>query len=492
MSVVSQSSRRQKNLTPLTCVIPVHVNNIEQLAKDSGLVADRLKVFLHQIYFCWIYNQLNDKIRKTKDHKAGWVVLSSVRLQVVVGKNYKQYEDALVKNDLIEVKLNKKGNKSCIHDKEATKFRIIPSLIKPHFGRRFRHELITNYRVLRSIDNYHRLFNNREDFEYGKKALKYCSVHKKMKDYLQSFYFDVDALGAYLSKLEEGKITTERENDRSLFDSESLAHIINEGVIKQPTVCFFGERFHSAFVRLPREYRSFLRMRGVHEHLASIDISNCQPFLVSLLISYPEQLKKVLPEFEVVLDKLKSLSTDKNTRRHYSEECKNGNIYEFWQASRGLKERNQAKDEIIKRILFPSTTYNQDEYKSIRRLFKFHFPDVWDAIHLIKNIDEIELPLVKDICLNKVGEFGGKNYYHKTISCMCQRLESRIMTGMVVPSLIGQGLGPFLTIHDSIVLPESKTSLVENTIIDCFKRLGVIAPKVKIKVYKPIPSVVDQ
>lgn len=148
-----------------------------------------------------------------------------------------------------------------------------------------------------------------------------------------------------------------------------------------------------------------------------------------------------------------------------------------------LKDRDQAKDEFIKRILFDSENYKKKKYEFARLRFKSLFPDVAEAISIMKNTTEKELPLMEELFLDKKGKFPGAKFYHKTISCMCQRLESRILTGLIVPALIKNDLDPFLTIHDSVLISESKSLLAKNIFEDCFIRLGVKPPHIKIDTY---------
>ena len=169
--------------------------------------------------------------------------------------------------------------------------------------------------------------------------------------------------------------------------------------------------------------------------------------------------------------------------------CAKGGIYEFWLENRHtLQDRDDAKDEFIKRILFDSEHYQKKKYKLARETFKTLFADVAEAVSTMKTTDENEFPLMKELFSDKKGRFSGKKCYHKLISCMCQRLESRLMTGLIVPALIKQDIGLFLTIHDSVLIPESKSILAKKTFIDCFKRLGVKPPTVKIDPYGAIPD----
>jgi hypothetical protein len=471
-------------VVPLTVVLPINLENIDELVQGTKLCPDRIKVLLHQIYSLWIFDELNDKKRDGHYHKEGWVKLSAERLKVLLTKNYTKYDEFLEDNRIIEIKRTHNGTKSYVSGERCTPYRINPRLLNPKNGRRFKHQKIIKYGALKAIQNDQLKFEKDQYSDKFRKIIPFCSIHKKMNKMLSSFYFDTDGLSKFISKVGSGQVILKRKSNRGIIDAEMSAYLINDNSIPKPIVCFFGERFHSAFTRLPREYRSFLRIKNVDEPLCSVDISNCQPFIVAIILAFPEVAKKVLPEFEYVLDKIKEIPRTK--LRQYLELCANGGIYEHWKDERGLDERDDAKTEIIERVLF-DTLSSRKKYRELRNWFSKRFDDVWKGIQVMKSITESELPLVKSICLDDKGNFSEKEL-HKTISCMCQRFESRIMTGLIVPALIKEGVGPFLTIHDSVLLPESKSVIAKNIFIDCFERLGVTPPTIKIDPYGAIPE----
>ncbi len=473
------------NVTPLTVALPVQLKNIENLVEGTNLCPDRIKVFLHQIYASWVFNNLNDKKRENYFHKNGWVTLSVIRLKILLTQNYSDYENFLEGNNIIEIKRTLSGTKSYVAGYRCTPYRINPILLKPINGRRFKQDKIHTYKALKAIKIDQKNFNKELKKIKVKKIIPFCEIHKKMNVMLSNFYFDLDKLDIFIFKVSNHEIELNRKNIRGIIDSEFMATNVNKQSYFKPTVCAFGERFHTVFTRLPREYRPFLRIKGVAENLCSADIANCQPFLISLIINHPAIAKLIIPEFAPVLKKIAQLKL--LTAIQFEEECSNGTIYEFWLKNRhDLKNREEAKNEFIKKILFSSENYNKKENEFAQLRFKTLFPDVASAISIMKNTNEIELPIIKKLFLNKKGKFPGKSYYHKTISCMCQRLESRIITGLIVPALIKQNLGPFLTVHDSIVIPESKAEQVKSTIINCFNKLGVKPPKVKTEVFESV------
>lgn len=474
--------KRKYNVEPLTGVLPIGLENVEDLVQGTSLCPDRIKVLLHQIYTCWIFDELNEKKRDRHFHKEGWVNLSSIRLSSLLTANYISFEKFLEDHQIIEIKRTHSGTKSYVSGVRCTPYRINPTLLVPTNKRRFKHERINDYKTLKAIQLDKNSFQQDLYSDDITSIIPFCKIHKKMESMLSNFYFDVDGLSEFVSKVATGQMNLKRKSIQGIIDAEMVAYLINDQSDLKPIVCAFGERFHTSFTRLPREYRKFLKIKGDSEPLCSVDISNCQPFLVSLIISHPQIVKQILPEFTPVLDKIERLHL--LTALHFDELCTDGGIYEFWLENRhDLSNREEAKDEFIKRILFDSEYRKEKKYDFAKLRFKILFPDVAEAVSIMKNMDEKELPLIKDLFLDKKGKFGGKKYYHKTISAMCQRLESRILTGLIVPALIKNDLGPFLTIHDSVLIPESKSEHAKKIFEDCFIRLGVKPPTIKIDTY---------
>jgi hypothetical protein len=62
---------------------------------------------------------------------------------------------------------------------------------------------------------------------------------------------------------------------------------------------------------------------------------------------------------------------------------------------------------------------------------------------------------------------------------MTQRLESRLLYGIVVRLLIKQNITPIITIHDSVMVPESLEQTVKDAFKEAFTRAGLPYPSLK-------------
>ena len=484
----SGNHERKHNVTPKTCVLPIRLPDLSEKAKAANLSLGRLYVLLHQIYVVWIFNESNDDIRKKKFHQQGWVNLSTIRLRVICSdKKLREYEQFLVDQHIIEIKRAPSGSKSYSADLGlSTPYRIMPNLLTAVNGRRFKHVKINEYKVLVSIKNDRKKYESGKYGKFENKGLPLFPIHIEMQKMLPKFYFDTDGLHEFLNKLRAGTIQSDRKTLKGLYDAEMTATLYNEGNIRTPSTCFFGERVYTNFSSTPREYRQFIRIKGVDEPLCNIDFKNSLPFLCALLIENPDVFRQVLPDFTPVLEKLKSVQ--KITGALFVEQCKSGTIYEKWQDLRKLETRDEAKDEFIQRILFDKLTYKQKPYKYLKDKFKAIYPDVWEAIRILKTMTEKELPIIQNIFVDDYGRFEGEKAYHKTISCILMRLESRLVR-TIAQLMINQGVEVFLTVHDSFMVPSSQESQVKSIIQDFFiRRLGVDAPKLKTTTYGPVAT----
>lgn len=163
--------------------------------------------------------------------------------------------------------------------------------------------------------------------------------------------------------------------------------------------------------------------------------------------------------------------------------CAEGIIYDFWQEYRGHDSRNEAKEELIKGVLFEKPLRRKKFYKKARQGFYLLFPDVWQCILKIKNITEEELPCLREVYVDRLGQYD-ELALHKNVSLMCQRLESRLLLGKVAQKLLcDDATKPFITIHDSIFFAESELDKIKNTFSQCFQDLGLPQPTLKLTTY---------
>jgi hypothetical protein len=189
-------------------------------------------------------------------------------------------------------------------------------------------------------------------------------------------------------------------------------------------------RFHSNFTRLKREIReSCLRVKykGIVENTFEIDIKNSQPMFLLLLLR----------------DNL--IDLDFEEYQDYKKECHTGDIYKrlmktYTYFHKGEKiTRREAKD-FFYQYLFGEATKKNGNLKNSRKYFKRMFPSIdrWMAYYKREN-------------------------GHKAVAHNLQRLESNLIYNNIIKEIkqIDSSI-PIITVHDSLIVPESCRKLVED------------------------------
>jgi hypothetical protein len=267
------------------------------------------------------------------------------------------------------------------------------------------------------------------------------------------------------------------KDDYSWIDVDYF-EAINEKSITWFKVDSFGERCHSPFTTLESKYRKAIRFQG-HEGqpLVNIDIKNSQPFF-SAAIGVGDLLDKVLPEFAALKPFVVELC-DKPDYKLYLELCTSGGMYEYIGQMMD-KSREQVKHQFFRAVLFSkSRVYGED--RVMLEIFKKAFPSVYLFFASIKKLTAQDLPALKDILQEKRAKLKSSNNAYKILSCGMQRLESRLVTQLIAAKMIHEGVGPFLTIHDSyLVLPEHQATVIK-IIEDTFRSFQTEPPLLSIE-----------
>lgn len=464
-----------KMLDTLKCSIPILAPNLDELF-GSKLLADRIRVLLHNIYICYQFANVKN-MEDSFFYEQGWVTIPAKRLESLLTNKYNEILDFAESNLLIETLRNDNGNKRYLKGEWCTPYRINPTFL-PEEGKRFRVENITSYKVIKAVHRY----NSKQDLinEYADTYEYYNGLNKMLDSFsFDTKLFDELEAGKILLKKKKGQTTEERI--RNITEASMVAEFVNDKQKFRTTVCKFGERFHSVFTRLPSEFRPYLRINGLEEEIWMLDICNSQVYCLALILAHPEKLLDLLPEFTTVLKRF--INCSGSDRRFFMEQCSSGNIYDLWKEFRNQKSRDEAKDELIKGILFERPMIRKKFYKSAREYFMFLFPDVWHSILAIKKITEDELPFIKEIYLDNHKHYD-ELALHKNVSLMCQRLESRLLLGNIAQKLLcDDSIKPFLTIHDSILFAESDFDKIKNAFRQCFQSLRLPPPTLKLTKY---------
>ena len=471
-------------LTTIKGYVPIGLPPVKDLAKESGLNGDRFIVFFHQWYMARLLQMSSEKIRETEMHRQGWAALHSDLLEKSVGSDYKRWVDFLEKKGIIQVRRDPiTGRVKYNPGKRSIQYRISPEMFMGEDIERYRKETITDHRTLNAIK---KLKEMKRLEQIERAALD--PICMKLNEMMTKVKFDLPSARKFLQQVVNGEIEvrkTKKGGARNFSDMVLQMQSYNEGMSRPVLKDKFGERFHTVFTSLWKPLRPFIRLDGSEKPPGVTDIANSQPYFSSIAIN-PNLIEQILPEFKAcipVLQKLKGMPD----YELFAKLCAEGGLYEHWMSLRNMTEeqRDDAKEEIFRNMFAKNGMPNKMRYGKpnpeyvMRSMFKEHFPSVAKAFQVIKAMSEKELPFIEDLFLDKNGVFEGKKGYFKSLAAMMQKMESRIFLGRIVPKLMTLGIGPFLTVHDSVIMKPEYLKIVEKAITEEFRTLGVHPPKLK-------------
>jgi len=477
--------RPKIKFTEVKAYVPVNLPLINEIINGTNLKADKIRALFHQFYMERLRGASHSKLKEKEYFKGGWINLRSTTLIRVVSHDYKKYITHLETLGIIEIFRGNDGRKKYSKNGYSQLYRIKSKYLKKEIGiRSFRKELITDHIILKSI---HKIKSQNKIQNAELIALN--PKIKILSEMLKEFYFDVKRVEEYLNKVaEDSESMSELDSvdPRNLSDLLLKVDAITNKELHWEKVDLFGERFHTPMTNILSELRKFIKVRGFEsETLVSLDIANSQPYFSSISV-HSNLIENVLPEFRICIPILNELTT-KNDFRLYTDLCAKGTLYEYWKEIRGIS-KDEAKTELFY-IMYKTTksvrgklSDKEKERKKAVKEFEKHFPNISLAFTRIKLLTEKELPFIENLYVDRYGFFNKK--YYKNLSCMMQRMESRIVIGRICPALLEKGIKPFITIHDSFILPAKMAFEANKIILDEFSKLGVTPPIIKIQLLK--------
>lgn len=290
-----------------------------------------------------------------------------------------------------------------------------------------------------------------------------------------------------------------------------------EGSYFIDNTCF---RFNSLITSLKKQVRPIIRLDG--QKTVSFDLKNSQPFFFLLLLKKPfyenrNRERKIL----------RMLNIDKNSReyREYiirkinnnninplmigkmakSIENTGGSVFEFCQAI-----REGTLYELFMSKLYDIKALQPEQYESVRARVKEQFlvylydiPDRESGKRSVKSIIQKEYPEIFEFIAIlkafKTGETVSVKHSHKPkkgyrkrlikadsgykrLSLLIQRIESKVILEAVCSKIArNHPEMSFLTVHDSIIVPDSYRKVVKNIIETEIERLTWEKPTIKVE-----------
>jgi hypothetical protein len=473
--------RSNVKYNPVFAYVPIALPNLDDLVKGTKFSADRLRCLYHQLYMQRLNDSTSDKVTNTIKYKTGWVSLSGKLLTRLATNNYKEHLEFLEGKGLLLIRRDPyTGKKKYGTNISSIQYKIpYEFLYKEGTIRHFKKEIITEHVVLRAIKTVKESFRTEP---VKPRHIVPEPIHLQLIAMVNQVRFDIPAAENFLEKISNGQLSvrkTKSGRDRDYDELLLRLDAINDSEFQKCTIDKYGDRLHTTISNLWKELRPYMYFKNMPEkQLAALDIKNSQPYFSSIAIN-TKLIAQFLPEFSLCVPLVEKY-TQKRDYKIFSELCAMGKIYEHWQAVRKLKERDDAKAEIF-RIMY-GTVYRGKDQKHIKLIFREHFPSVYQSFSIIKSLTELQLPFIKDVFVTPAGMFEGRKVLYKNFSCMMQRMESRIVIRRIAPKLIAEGLCPFVTVHDSFIVPAENEPKVRAIIITEFNSLGVIPPTIKTEI----------
>ncbi len=269
---------------------------------------------------------------------------------------------------------------------------------------------------------------------------------------------------------------------------------IEQGNVSDYTIDEKAGRLHTIFTGLPRPLKNFLRYQ-VDQSLACIDIKNSQPFLLGYMMTLrfwkttqesrasdrareeltlmkvgKEVYNKIMDKYDkkraraaiiMMLETPETIDRSEFPGIHLQCLCSEGKFYEYIMdkfngiyLAGGIDRfgtRNETKREVM-RIMYFDTRKEKAPFYAPFKQFAQLFPIESKIMRLIKSCGFREFPI------------------------LLQRIESKLMlekVGEKIPKHI-----PFLTVHDSIIIPEIEVPATIKLIESEFKFYLDLTPKI--------------
>lgn len=263
---------------------------------------------------------------------------------------------------------------------------------------------------------------------------------------------------------------TDVDPSHARYLCQTIEHGDHDGLKVDP----FGFRVHSIVTRASKRIRPYLRLRG--NEFVELDVVNTQPLVLAILFLQPQLVAECTtykgaqhsgrgapPGDEVAAVLRPLLAGCSADVLSFAGFCQSGQLYEVLQARANLPCRENAKRELYRDVLFGKPHIRGP----VTEAFETYWPCLLNAILQLKR------------------QFG-----YKIIPLILQRLESRIMIDGACARLVREMPElPFLTIHDSILVPPRFAESVRRLIEQEFRAYGV---GVSLRVKDPYASRIGQ
>lgn len=239
-------------------------------------------------------------------------------------------------------------------------------------------------------------------------------------------------------------------------------------------------RLHSAITNMQKDYRNFLKYDG--KELAAIDISNSQPFLLTILFNpnfwdkgsntyinighLPENIQNRFSD--ELLDKIKTYvaSIPEDSKSEYIIRASSGEVYEFMMNKTNEQYPDCCKDIKDAKIMmlisfFSSNRFLNQKGAHLKKVFSKTFPEIYELIKMSKTNDKSDF------------------------ACLLQSVESEIILHRCCKRIWDEGEHqvPVFTIHDSIATTSEYVEFVRKVMDEELTKAAGVHPNFKTEIW---------
>lgn len=238
-------------------------------------------------------------------------------------------------------------------------------------------------------------------------------------------------------------------------------------------------RFHSNATTLKRELRPYLRVNG--QRLANIDIKNSQPYLSTIILTYPSKVAGMTKNiaFSMLLQSLK-VSTNDDVKK-YIKLVADGQFYEYLTGEFGKdgielaedpdRRRYEVKKQVLRILFAPNRQPKNEINRKCRQTFKKCFPTVHKIFSQVRGRDQGKDP------------FSNSNRF----PILLASIESFLMLDVIMKRIYKELPGVIaITIHDSILtgILTDDIEAVRKIMSDELTKFVGFSPRLKIEDYE--------
>ncbi|MFZ2339972.1 MAG: hypothetical protein WAW07_09680 [Bacteroidales bacterium] len=304
-------------------------------------------------------------------------------------------------------------------------------------------------RIKKAYDNIGReTVKNIRGFSSQVKYLKQLSLAEGWEELVNGFRDDVEVYNSVLA---------------------SAMRIVNNDIFYSRDAT--EGRFHSNITNMKKELRPYLRLNG--KPLVNIDVKNSQPYLSTILLTYPSKVAGLTKNntFSMLLQTLKVSHND--DVKKYIKLVADGQFYEYLinEFARGgiLMTRQEAKLQVLRILFAPNRLPKNEVNRKCRLIFRQTFPTVHRIFSKVRGRDQ-----------------GTKFENSNRFAILLATIESYLMLDVILKRIYREFPGVIaITIHDSIMtgILTDDVEAVRKIMAEELTNFVGFAPKIEIEDY---------